>query len=304
MKASVIICTYNRAKSLARTLDSLKRMEVPRDLSWELVVVDNNSKDDTADVVGKFRATTPIHIQYVVETKQGLSFARNRGIRVKKGEITAFTDDDVIVDKFWLSEIVNAFEKYDAACVGGKILPLWEYPPPKWLRKELYCYIALLDSGEDVLRLELPHLWGANFAVKSSLFEKYGAFDTGLGRLPHKLYGYEETELLAQLIQAREKVFYCPGVVVHHCIPADRMKKSYFRKWKFDEGEHMAIRSRDGESRRFFGVPLNSIEHLIRTVLHYFRILVFKPEEAFLDELKIVFDLSYIRAAIRHRTIR
>ena len=303
MKASVIICTYNRAESLARTLESINRMEVSDDLSWELVVVDNNSSDNTQNVVVGFRSTTAFNVQYVVERKQGLSFARNRGIKEKKGEITIFTDDDVVVDKCWLVETVRAFEELDAACIGGKILPLWENPPPGWLRKELFSYIALLDSGDEVLRLDHPRLWGANFSVRSSLFVKYGVFNTELGRLPHKLFGYEETELIDQFIQAGERVFYCPQVVVHHCIPANRMKKSYFRKWKFDEGELMALRSRDPEPNSLLGVPLDSIKRLIKGGLHYIRFLVFRPRLAFVEQLNVIFEFGYIREKLRHRKV-
>jgi glycosyltransferase involved in cell wall biosynthesis len=300
MNASLIICTYNRAESLARTLDSIKKMDVSPDLSWELVIVDNNSSDDTAKVVDAFRATTAVEVHYVVETKQGLSFARNRGIREKKGDIAIFTDDDVIVDKRWLTEIVRAFGQLDAACIGGKILPLWESPPPGWLRKELYSYIALLDSGDDVLRMDQPRLWGANFAVRSSIFEKYGGFNTGLGRLPNKLFGYEETELIDKLIRAGEKVFYCPGVVLQHCIEANRMKKAYFRKWKLNEGELMAFRRREAEQTRRWRVPLGSMKRLIKAGLRYVGFLIFKPQEAFVEQLDVLFEFGYLRETLRH----
>jgi glycosyltransferase involved in cell wall biosynthesis len=279
-------------------------METADDFLWELVIVDNNSNDETNDVVSQFRATTTINVNYVVEKRQGLSFARNCGIQVKKGKITVFTDDDVVVDKFWLSNMVQAFKRYGAGCVGGKILPLWEYPPPKWLGSELYSYLALLDLGEDVLRLKTPNIWGANFAVASVLFEKYGGFDTKLGRQPNKLYGLEETALLDKLIRGGEKVYYCPEVVVHHCIPATRMKKAYFRKWKFDEGENRAIRSQDAEVKKPFRMLFKHIEHLIRTMVHFCRIVSFKPEEAFVDELKAISDLGYIRQTFRQLIFR
>jgi glycosyltransferase involved in cell wall biosynthesis len=301
MYASIIICTYNRANSLAKVLDSIDMMEVPNDMSWELVIVDNNSKDNTREIVDEFKSKTRLSIKYVVETKQGLSAARNCGISAKSGEIVIFTDDDVVVDKFWLSEVVGAFRKLDAACIGGKILPLWQHPPPKWLTKELHCYIALLDYGDEVLRMGRPMLWGANFAVRADVFDKYGVFSNELGRRPGKLYGLEETVLIDQLIKAGERVFYCPRAVVHHCIPGSRMKKSYFRKWRFHEGEQMALRSDESGQRKVFGVRNSMVRHLLGEVKHYLRIVAKRQDNAFIKQLNIISEIGCILQHIRRR---
>ena len=99
MDISIIICTYNRSESLKRTLQSLKEMSVSDDIEWELLIVDNNSTDNTREAVNDFTKTSGLNCRYVFESKQGLSNARNRGVKEACGEIIAFTDDDVIVDK-------------------------------------------------------------------------------------------------------------------------------------------------------------------------------------------------------------
>ena len=99
MDISVVICTYNRSRHLKNILNSLAEQEVPDDLVWEIVVIDNNSKDDTKDVVDEFTLKTPIPVKYFTEEKQGLSHARNRGIVESEGKYVAFTDDDAIAEK-------------------------------------------------------------------------------------------------------------------------------------------------------------------------------------------------------------
>ncbi len=110
MKISVIICTYNRCESLARTLKSFTKISVPEGSLWELVLVDNNSKDKTKLFVEEFKKNYRLNIEYIFEEKPGKSHALNHGIKQAKGEIIAFTDDDVIVDRDWLLNIQKAFK--------------------------------------------------------------------------------------------------------------------------------------------------------------------------------------------------
>ena len=226
MKFSVVVCTFNRSESLRRMLKSLREAVIPDHLSCEFIVVDNNSDDDTRLVFKEIEKHYESKIRYVFEDKRGISHARNRGIREARGEIIAFTDDDVIVDKHWIQNIDKAFKEHDdVACVGGKILPIWEIPKPKWLKSNLYVYLALLDHGDSVAYMDKPDIWGANFAVKSEMFKKYGLFDSNLGRMPRKLYSGEETEFLQRLQNAGEKILYYPLSIIYHRIPAHRMSK-------------------------------------------------------------------------------
>src|SRR5271154_5729585 len=93
-KISVIICTYNRSHSLGKTIESVASESLTPSLGWEILVVDNNSKDKTRQVVEGFMFRYPEQIRYIFEPKQGISYARNAGIKESRGEILAFIDDD------------------------------------------------------------------------------------------------------------------------------------------------------------------------------------------------------------------
>jgi len=298
---SVIICTYNRHKSLRRTLDSLREMSVPDDLSWELIVVDNNSKDLTKEEVQEFTEKSGLPCRYVFEAIQGKCNALNRGIKEAKGEIIALTDDDVIVDKDWIRNIKTAFDNHEIACVGGKILPIWEKPRPKWVKGKLLDVLALLDLGDNVGKMKKPTLWGANLAVKSSMFQKYGTFDTTMGHQGEKIYGSEETKFIQDLLNGNEEILYDPGIFVYHCIPEHRLKKSYFRKWIYYKGELSAIQMGKYRHRNVVGIPLYVIKETTMEFLKYIWKQLTNPNNAFPTQLILVYKIGFIVGRVKNR---
>src|ERR1051325_8220991 len=129
MRFSVIIATYNRADELVKTLESLTQLESSG--PWEVIIVDNNSSDNTRDVVLERIDSFPVPLRYVMEREQGRSAALNAGIRIAQGEILAVTDDDVRVDPMWLRNAEQALERLHCDYVGGKALPIWSGNVPK-----------------------------------------------------------------------------------------------------------------------------------------------------------------------------
>src|SRR6185503_14372472 len=132
LDVTVLICTYNRASMLGPTLDSLAQMEAPG-LNWDVLVVDNNSSDDTAAVVQSRAASYPVPLRYLFEGRQGKSNALNTGMASTDADIIAFTDDDVQVPANWLSRTKAAFDTHNCDYVGGPVAPWWEATPPRWL---------------------------------------------------------------------------------------------------------------------------------------------------------------------------
>jgi glycosyltransferase involved in cell wall biosynthesis len=299
---SIIICTYNRCDSLKATLQSILSANIDDAISTEIVVIDNNSTDQTKQVTNQFLGNTDIEIRYFLEQKQGLSFARNRGVKEAAGEILVFADDDVIVDKEWVNNIFAAFRDSEVSCVGGRIYPLWGKRCPQWLNKELHSFLALLDLGDEKVKMSMPHLWGANLIFRSSMFEKYGMFDTSLGRTAVKLYGNEEIVFLKTLIDNGEGVYYVPEIIVHHCIGANRMKKSYFRKWVFDAGELDAIQMGYYSSRNLFGVPLYVLKDAFIKIMQCIAGKIRSQENNFVTELSFVRTAGFILGRIKMGT--
>lgn len=265
LDVSVIVCTYNRSHLLRNSLERFCEI-FTETLSWELIVVDNNSTDETPSVVSHYTDNTNLPVQYLFEPEQGLSHARSTGIRYARGQVVAFTDDDVLVDRDWVLEIRRAHNQYHAACFGGPIYPLWDAPPPRWLTEELNSNLALLNYGDEDHVLDPPRLWGANMAFTREVFDQYGTFDTALGRTAGKLYGGEDIEYIGKLHNGGEKVMYCAKMRVGHHISNDRMKKSYFRKWRFDQGELRSRQFGKQATRTLFGAPLFAWRALLKKV--------------------------------------
>lgn len=281
---SVIICTYNRSESLKDTLKSIEALFIPKELQWELVIVDNNSTDDTKKVVEYFADSSKAKVGYVFESNQGLSFARNAGIRHAQGEIVAFTDDDVIVDKNWLCFIAGTFVEYNVDCVSGKILPIWLGERPDWLTDDLLKVLAILDHGDRVHDFtgstseRLP--FGANFSFKKEVFLRNGYFN-------EKLAPGEDQEMFQRLLAAGGKAIYNPDIVVHHKIPPERLTKAYFRSWHHKGGKVSA--ELEYHSRvKLFGVPGYMVKQASWTLWRYLYSKATGDEQkAFINELKL-----------------
>jgi glycosyltransferase involved in cell wall biosynthesis len=301
---SVVICTYNRQDSLRRTLISLGEMFVPVDLSWELIIVDNNSRDETKRVVHDFIDSSKISCKYVFERVQGKTYALNRGVKEAKGDIIALTDDDVIVDKNWLLNIQNAFKDNNVACLGGKILPIWEKPRPEWLEgKCLFDILAIVDLGNEMMKLSKPIIWGANLSMKSSVFKNYGYFDTSLGHMGGKIYGDEDTEMVRTILNNNETVIYSPNVLVYHCIPGKRLKRSYFRKWVYDKGHLRATQLGRYTKRNLMGIPYLWIKKTVYSFIEYIVSKIISPKKAFEKELRFIHDVGKCIGRIQFRNI-
>jgi glycosyltransferase involved in cell wall biosynthesis len=261
---TVLLCTYNRAHLLPAWFDALRCPEATPGLQWEVLVVDNNSSDPTPSVVDRLKLELKMPVRYVFERQQGKSFALNTGIAQAKGQIIAFTDDDALPAADWVHMIHAAFAESCADVIGGRILPRWADPVPPWLERdrELHDWLALMPHDARVelrTRMSNPQIWGANMALRRDVFDRVGGFDTRLGPLGARLYrGGEEVELIDRARNAGARVVYDPRLVVWHIIGPDRMRRSYFRRYAFQNAEGLAWRSDAPAARQLLGAPLHA----------------------------------------------
>ncbi len=238
---TVLICTYNRSALLRQTLDSLALMDGISE-PWDVVVVDNNSTDDTREVVASLIPTFPVSLRYLREPRQGKSHALNTGIAATPARIVAFTDDDVVVSRRWLAEAVAPLvAREDVDYTGGPVRAIWGAPRPRWLPAEnsnLWGTIAVLDYGPDPFvfedRRRIPI--GANLAVRRSVFDRAGVFNPTLGRTGRSLLGQEQAEFFYRTRCAGIRGLYIPAMELEHHVPAVRLTQHYFRRWWFWKG--------------------------------------------------------------------
>jgi glucosyl-dolichyl phosphate glucuronosyltransferase len=268
---SVVICTYNRADLLPAALDDVLAQNDPATPPFELLVVDNNSTDQTRAVVQRASARDG-RVRYLRETNQGLSHARNAGIAAARAPLIAFTDDDVRVGPDWLSTIMRTVHAHPGvSVVGGKVLPVWPAPPPPWLTPEHWGPLALVDYGDQPVRVDAANplcLVGANLAIVRSAFDLVGGFAADVQRVRDSVGSSEDHEFLLRLFGAGGFGVYDPGIVIHADVQPDRLQRAYHRRWHTGHGHFHALmrpeyleRSNTG---RLFDVPAHLYRSAVR----------------------------------------
>ena len=238
MKISVAICTWNQSRLLKQTLESIAAADHSSLDNWELIVVDNNSTDNTRKVAHEFSNELPI--VYVMEKEQGHSASRNRAIEVAAGELIVWTDNDVIVDVNWLRAYQTAAQRYpDSAFFGGVIQPVFESPRPTWLEEtwqKCKAVYAARDLGEKEFEFQPNQFpYGANFAVRATVQKKF-KFDTSVGRVSGGLVGEDEIDLLRRITADGHVGTWVPTAKLKHFIPDDRVTAEYVRDYFVGQG--------------------------------------------------------------------
>ena len=268
MNITVILCTYNRCQSLVNALSSVALSRLPESVAWELLVVDNNSHDRTREVVADFCGRYPGRFRYLFESQPGKSYALNSGIAEAQGDIVAFMDDDVTVEPMWLQNLTAPLLKGKWAGCGGRILPVWNCTPPRWLPDtghRALAPLAVFDLGLEAGRLaETP--FGTNMAFQKAVLAKYEGFRTDLGPKPGSEIRNEDTEFGSRLLAAGEQLWYEPSAIVHHAVQQNRLRKQYFLTWWFDKAR---------ADIRAFGLPAADVKLVVAGIpLPFFRRLV------------------------------
>lgn len=259
MRLDVVIPTYNRQQSLSRTLESFERARIPEGLTVGVTVVDNNSTDETPRVVDERKARLP-HLSYVYEKRQGRSFALNAGIEATSGDLVGFIDDDEELDEAWFETIYEMFTSQRLDFIGGPYIPKWEIQPPNWLPKKYCGVIGDIQCGDSILPFDENYpgiLMGGNAVIKRAILDKVGLYMTSVSRKGKKLLAGEDEDMYVRLLAANAKGLYVPHLKIFHHIPAERLTKSYFRRWCFWRGVSSGVLDRDrrAEVAYLFGVP-------------------------------------------------
>ena len=258
MLVTVAICSWNRSGLLRKTLEQFTHLEPPNGFDWELLVVDNNSTDETPEVLEEFADKLPL--RPLREPLPGKSNAANVAVREAGGEYILWTDDDVLIEPDWVRQYVAAFRSYpDADVFGGRIDPWFEGTPPRWL-VEGFAAVAGVYAALDLKRPAGPaeesfYPFGANMALKRSAHLRH-AFDPRIGPQADTYIPGEEWMLVRALRRAGSQVVWVPEARVRHFIPRARQTEAYVRDWFYGSGQLLAKIDANRGLGLWFGRPL------------------------------------------------
>lgn len=293
-KITIAICTYNRAGYLQDTLEDLAE-QYAKPEKFEILVVNNNSKDGTDAVCEIFSKTHPgLQFRWVKEKQQGLSHARNRAAREARSPVLVYIDDDVKLPRqFVFTAIEYAVNRPSTMCAGGKINVVFDEEDPDWIPNELMPMFGLHDLGEyDKLYPASNFPRGGNMMIRKSIFDAFGYFDTYLGRRGNLLLGSEEKEFFEGLRKNGVELHYWAHLKLTHRIGSKRLEKDYLKQQSIGIGRSERRRVSDStvqtakklgsEWVKFLGSLILAIGYLIRgkwkaaRFIIWFRIWVLK----------------------------
>jgi glycosyltransferase involved in cell wall biosynthesis len=251
---SIVICTWNRSTMLRQTLDSVlnSAKDLPR--RCEIIIVDNNSTDDTREVSASFASAGSV--RYVFEATPGLSHARNRGVREATAEWVLFVDDDVLVEGSFLSCYLEAVTGSDSfGFLGGPVIPVFEGPQRAWtphVLTEYWWIYSCLDLGASTRVLsETQFPFGANMCIRRNLLIEH-PFSPNYGYRHGVLIPGEETELFHALRESGIRGMWLPECGLKHCLPAERNTLGYLLRRAHGQGvANGQVSRRSGKSVRW-----------------------------------------------------
>lgn len=273
-RISLIVPSYNRSQYLKKSLPTFINQSIHSSL-YEILIIDNNSNDNTRAVVYDAMNEARVQWRYVFEERQGLHYARNRGILESSGDIIVFGDDDIEATENWLKYILREYDSNErAGIVGGKVLPRWVGNPPEWIYDygdaKIHGVFAYLDKGDSRKSIDDAMLFGCNFSIRKKLAIEIGGSppDTFPKKLKH-LSGMGETEMLMRVAGMGYDIIYLPEAIVFHHADAGRATLEYFidryERWAVERVYHnfRYDNTTGGKYRVFIGVVIDALKKII-----------------------------------------
>ena len=288
MKITVAICTWNRSELLDQTLDQMTKLSIPKDIEWELLVVNNNSTDNTDEIIKKYETKLPI--RRLFEPVLGLSNARNRALQEARGDYIIWTDNDVLIDKEWIAEYCKAFRRWPNVVIfGGPIKPFFEGIPPDWLKQ---CYgmegaaYALLDLGEKAIPLTVDSTpFGANYAIRTKEHLRY-PYIPSLGNKGDRWIGGEETFIIMTMLNDGLSGQWVPHAQVQHYITKERQTINYLLRITYLRNTtNIQLMQQYYKTRMLFGAPKWIWKAAIKSGIDYCIHRLFSKPEVWVEDL-------------------
>jgi glycosyltransferase involved in cell wall biosynthesis len=229
-KICVVVCTYNREKLLPGCLESLANQSADKTL-YEVLVIDNNSSDNTRDVANEFVGKFP-NFRSLFEKNQGLSHARNLGVNEAAADYVGFIDDDARAKENWIETALKIIDEKQPHIFGGPAYPIFKDGKPGWFKDE---YGIRGDMGQSGW-LEKGFIIGTNIIFKKSLLKEYGGFDPQLGMKGDEIGYHEETRIVFRALKEKKKVYYSKELAVKDQLPDYKKSLAFFIYSKYKAG--------------------------------------------------------------------
>lgn len=306
---SVIICTYKRKDLLIKTIDSVIDQSL-NSTKYEIIVVDNNSADGTAEFITERYNHLP-NFRYINEFEQGISFTRNCGWQNSDSIYIAYIDDDEIADHHWLESLLQTVQNKDnsVGAVGGRVDPIWETEPPGWLNDELSVYYSIFNLSENTIKIKKNQGIGSGNAIyPREVLKQMSGFDTQLkSRVGNSLVSSEDTMLHKKIMLSDYDIYFEPGAIVKHLVHSDRLTRYWLMKRFFWAGyshsyiDQYLLKNIRNESvflhngRQLLLKTYNIIVNLLLVVLSP----MFKNKSSFLFFCRVLKNTGYIYKIIK-----
>lgn len=284
IKLSIVISTYNRARFLPGLFDSILAQSMDRN-EFEVVLINNNSTDITERLCLDFKEQhQDINCTYFVETQQGLSYGRNRGVVESRGEYITFADDDALLAHDFAQRVTAYLDSHpEVGEVGGPIYLQYMGSIPKWenpYMNSLLGYFVPSSSGYRMTKKNRRYPRGSNMSFRASVFKKCGLFNVSLGRVGKTLIGGEEKDIAFRIFDAGIAIDYEPSIVVYHLVPEERTTMEFIKRQALGTGRSERVRSSLPGNSFFERVVVEAAKWCATIILWFRYMLTFKPVKA------------------------
>lgn len=255
LQISVVICTYNRSAYIQEAMESLYHQTLSKE-AYEVIVVNNNSTDNTASLCQAFIQSHPdSHFYYYNEPRQGASFARNTGAAYAHSPLLCFMDDDAVADHDYLERIVNFFTQHpDAGGLGGRIIPRYIPSEPVWMSHFVSSLVGHFHYSETV-SVFAPNKYPleSNMIIRKADFDAIKGFNTALpGVMGTLRIGGEGKDFFLRLKELGRTIYYDPAIRVQHVVETAKLTREYMYRVASGIGRGERVRTRQKSSWTFY----------------------------------------------------
>lgn len=275
---SFAFCTYNRSDRLEALIAAMRAQQCAE--PFEILVINNNSSDDTLAVLERLAAQPGVPLRYVTESTQGIVPARNRGLaEAMNSDILIYMDDDELPHPGLVEAARQAIREEGAQCAGGRVeVSFAPGQRPRWLENNLLGFLAEVNHGPDAfwIKDDTTPVWTANVAYDMRIFRDDPTlrFDKRFDRVGNVIGGGSDAVMFRALLERKLKLRYRPDMVVDHFVETWRLKRSYFLRLHYRGGLRFGEHRMERAGRELFGVPPFLLRQLLSHTARWLRMWV------------------------------